>query len=349
MSPPSSETTSWGACPLPREDELLSSWLARVASAHGLGTHRFGLNCLGVAGARARDIDRRVTAAIVARVAAGSGIDPHSVDAMTLAPFEAHLGPASYSAGVSPWILARGRARRSGFRFGQQACAHCLREGTGYLRQWRLAFHVICERHAAWLMDACPACDAPFEPERATGIPPRCISCSRYPTAGSVGAGPFFSQAGQLQRWLDQALQRRAPLMIGSREVPLAEALRGFRFLLRLDRRLAGTPSRMPCIERTRLTQRVHYLERLSDVLSRWPGEVVHAAERAGVSSDPFPGEHCPEWVLGPLMHLRAPRSRRKAPAVQEDPVLVKLRRRRPPNWRSRHAHRLVRLALPSK
>lgn len=335
--------------PPPRQGELLSSWLARVAFAHGLGMHRFGLNYLKVANARSRDIDRRVSSDVVARIAAGSGIGRSEIAALTLAPWEMQLGKPADASGASPWILVRGREKRSGFRFGQQACPHCLGAGTGFLQAWRLAFHVACDRHGAWLLDACPACDAPFEPERSIGDSVRCASCSRYPPSGAAGAGPFFSRAAQLQRWLDQAMQRGGALHIDGRELPLAEALIGFRFLMRLDRRLAGTPLRMPSIERMRHMDRVGYLEKLSDVLSRWPGPLVKEAERAGVSRNPFPGEACPAWVLEPLAHLRAARPRRKTTAVPDDPVLMKLRRRRPANWRSRHAYRLVRLALLSK
>lgn len=342
MSRSSFERHVWGPCPPPREDELLSNWLARAAKAHGQSGHRFAMDRLGTR-TLPLDIDRRLGAGVMERILAGGRVTPAQLEEMTLRPWEPRLGSRAVAAGVTPWVLARGFAKRSRFRHGIQACLHCLAEGSGFRRRWRLAFAVVCDRHASWLVDACSACDEPLRMEEADVWGGHCRACRRA-YAQCQGHGPFFSQAAQLETWLAHALEHGHSVHLGTARLTLADALRGFRFLMRLDHRLVGSSGRMVEIERMRHGERVLYMDRLAALLSRWPDGLVEDARQANMSRDPFPGEACPSWVLEPFSSLRTPRPRRVEPKSGEDPVLLHLRRFRPANWRSRHAHRLARL-----
>lgn len=342
MSRSSSERGVWGPCPPPREDELLSSWLARAAAAHGQSVHRFAVDRLGMR-TLPRDIDRRPAAGLIDRILAGGRVTPTQLEAMTLRPWEERLGSRAVAAGVTPWLLARGLAARSRFRHGVQACVHCMAEGSGFRRRWRLAFAVVCDHHASWLIDACSACDEPLSAEQATAYGMRCAACHRAYTE-HPGQGPFFSHAAQLQVWLLGALESGSSIQLGTVRLSLANALLGFRFLVRLGHRCVGSSRRFGEIERMRHGERVLYMDSLWALLSRWPEGLVDQARQANMSRNPFPGEACPEWVLRPFSILRAPRARRAEPKAEEDAVLEHLRRRRPANWRSRHAHRLARL-----
>jgi hypothetical protein len=312
---------------------------------HGQTFHRFGVDRLAVRNITRMDLDFRASPALIECVARESGLDQERVEAMTLLPWETRLGPSSRSAGVMPWILPRGIPARALYRHGQQACIRCLTECTGYRREWRLAFAVSCAKHSVWLVDACPKCDAPFDPMRTVKNPVECHHCSIRMAHLATANGPFFSRAVQIEQWLLSALQGSGFVQIRGHQVRLDDAVQGFRYLLRLDKRLSETPGRLAPIATMRAPQRIERLERLATVLDAWPEGVLERASRANLPRLPLYGEDCPDWVSGPLASLRDVRKRMTRRASSEDSVLEQLRRRRPANWRSRHAHRLVRLA----
>lgn len=343
MSRLSFDRSAWGPTPAPRDDELLSSWLARVAASHGQSSQRFAVDRLGTR-AFLMDIDRRPGSRILENILAAGRVSAARIQAMTLSEWEPRLGSRRPRAGVTPWVLARGLSSRARFRHGLQACIYCLAEGSGFRRQWRLAFVVVCDRHATWLIDACPACDEPLRSDRLADASLGCSACRRRFADYRYESGPFFSAATQLQGWLVDALERDASVRIGDATITLANALTGFRFLARLEHRRRGGADRLERVEFMRHSERLTYLDRVATFLSCWPDAALEQARRANMSRSPFPGEACPSWVLSPFSNLRAPRPRKTVPVIEDDAMLEHLRRSRPAGWRSRYAHRLAEL-----
>lgn len=341
MSRLRSDRREWSVHVAPEPDEPLSAWLSRTASAHGQSLHRFGVDRLNAARLALRDIDAYATSELLATVEAKSGLSRSSIAKMTL-PW---LGTTVSRSGVAPWVLPlSGRTQRSEGRFGEQACTACLATNAAFRKSWRLAFVVACDRHRQWLVDACPSCGAPI----SAGVESTSLACSRCRRPWAPMApcsGPFFSEAFSLQTWLEHALETNGMLAIGRATVPLAEALAGFRFLMRLDRKLAGAPRCRFDIERMRTVARIAWLERLGTVLRGWPEGFIERTRVASVSREPFRGERCPSWLTVELAALRPVRARKTSACLREDPLLAVLRRRKPRNWRSRHAYRLCALA----
>lgn len=345
MSRPLSESLPWEFVPLPKEDELLSAWLNRSAAAHGLSFHRFAVNYLGSRALSYRDVDVFPSPALLTSIVVGSRTSAESVLDLTLVPYLKQMSSGAGRAGHFDAALPRVHVARAKFRHGQQACLGCLREGASYQRSWRLPFVLACERHEVWLRDGCPYCDAPIDPKCARLGPPTCPQCCRswpgcVPVAGLLG-----ESAVALQRRIVAALISGQDLAIHGQQVPLSDALRGFNFLLRIDRRL-GREGALP-IERAplRAEGRRLRLQRVAEMLEAWPDEVAGDGLRLGMGCDPFPGEDCPAWILQGLAGLREVKPRERGTRDDEDPVLEVLRKRRPKNWRTRYAHRLVRLA----
>jgi hypothetical protein len=148
----------------------------------------------------------------------------------------------------------------------------------------------------------------------------------------------------QLQRWLLDALYSNEVPVLGPGKVALKDLLHGLRLLGRLDRRMDDAHRGAATIENLRVGDRIAHFDRLATLLSAWPEGLVRRAREFGLSRQPFHGDSIPAWIRDGLVSLREVRPRRPAPS-NEDPVLRKLRRRHPANWRSRYAHRLVRLA----
>jgi hypothetical protein len=343
MSRSSFDDRAWGPTPSPRDEELLTSWLTRVAASHGQSFRAFVVDRLGVR-AHQKDLDRAPGALITHRILAAGRVSDARLRAMTLQDWQPKLGLRAVSAGVAPWILVRGARYGSHFHHGLQVCLRCLMAGSGLRRQWRMAFVVGCIEHDGWLVDACGACNAPLSLNCVLAGRRVCLSCRRHLVDQPCERGTFSSGPADLQRWLVQALDRDELLDLGPTTITLAEVLLGFRFLVRLENRWVGAQDRVKSVELMRHSERVVHLERIASLLSRWPDGVYDLARKAGISRDPFPGEHCPDWILKALSILRAPRPRQGPAALLEDPILKKLRRKRPAHWRSRYARRLVKL-----
>jgi hypothetical protein len=345
MSPSSSEGNRWALVPAPKRDELLSAWLCRCAGAHGQSLHRFAFEHLRARALPYRDVDAFPPDSLLEAIEQGSGLDGSVVRSMTLLSYREHLKSSAGKPEALGSLLPLTHTARAKFRYGQQACVQCLVEGRGYRRAWRLPFVVACDLHDAWLIDACPACDAPLDPRQNTDLRPTCAYCYVDWGVRSTREGPFFSGAFQVQQWLLQAIEGSGVIEIDRASVPLSDALRGFAFLLRLDRRLGRAEATPQEHAPLRIAQRIRLLQRLSELLAAWPQPVLADCARLDLPRNPFGGEDCPAWVLGALSGLREVRSHVRRPCEEDDPVLAKLRLRQPANWRSRYAHRLVRLA----
>ena len=147
--------------PLP--DELLSSWLVRLAHGHGLKVQTF---CNLIFGNRLqvwnRDIDRLAPPWLVDTLALHTGTPPATAYGTTLKVYEGVLFRNPRPSGHLNWVLSLKIYHRVREGFGQQFCPACLAEDpTPYFRKaWRLSLSTTCPRHQCMLRDRCHACGA---------------------------------------------------------------------------------------------------------------------------------------------------------------------------------------------
>ncbi len=145
--------------PLP--DELLSSWLVRLAHDHGLKVQTL---CNQVFGGHRqvwnRDIDRLGPDWLIDELIARTGTARELAYGTTLRSYEGWLYRKFRSAGAMPWILILKMYHRKRSGFGLQYCPRCLKaDKTAYFRKrWRVAFYLICTKHHVRLLDRCPHC-----------------------------------------------------------------------------------------------------------------------------------------------------------------------------------------------
>jgi hypothetical protein len=155
----------WPAHIKPKEDELLSSWLVRLAMAHALKLHTF---CSITWSCRKqiwnRDIDKCADESILSVLALKTGTPRDMAFNTILATYEGRLYERHNPYGNTPWIMPVGVYHRTRRRYGLQFCPCCLSENAEpyYRRSWRLAFVTFCERHHVSLNDRCPRCSAPI-------------------------------------------------------------------------------------------------------------------------------------------------------------------------------------------
>lgn len=160
----------WPAHPKPLPDELLSSWIVRLAHANGLKLQTF---CDQAFGKQRqlwnRDIDRLAPEWLLAALARHTGTSIASVRRTTLDIYRGRLYRHRHSAGQLRWILPAGIYHRTRRRFGMQFCPQCLTEDDEpYFRiRWRVAVLTFCPEHRLCLHDRCTACSAPVTYHRS--------------------------------------------------------------------------------------------------------------------------------------------------------------------------------------
>lgn len=151
----------WPAHPKPLPDELLSSWLVRIARADGLKLQTF---CVQVFGKDRqlwnRDIDRLAPAWLLRSLAEHTGTPMRRVVETTLLRYQGTLYERWHATGQLRWILCAGMYHRTRRAFGTLYCPRCLAEDAEpyFRKRWRVAVLCHCARHGVELLDRCPAC-----------------------------------------------------------------------------------------------------------------------------------------------------------------------------------------------
>lgn len=155
----------WPAHPKPLPDELLSSWIVRIARTNGLKLQTFCDRAFGKERQLwNRDIDRLASPWLLASLARHTGTPTGTVRRTTLDIYCGRLFRERNSAGQLRWILPAGIYHRTRRRFGVQFCPRCLAEDQEpYFRtRWRVAALAFCAGYRLRLHDRCPACAVPI-------------------------------------------------------------------------------------------------------------------------------------------------------------------------------------------
>lgn len=109
-----------------------------------------------------RDIDKSAPEALLHRMCELTGATEEQAYQSTLCSFEGivyeHHNPCAFT----KWLLPLGVYHRTRKGFGLMYCPLCLEEDDEpyFRKHWRLAFHLICDRHGTLMCDRCPSCGA---------------------------------------------------------------------------------------------------------------------------------------------------------------------------------------------
>lgn len=167
--PEQRRVTLWPYRPHRLPDELLSSWLWRVARGIGAPPRRFALDAIG---ARLADVDRDIDDTAIDRLAFLSGQTREHLLRGTMRP-DAGADPGDERGQVQQALLQHGDLALNRYRGGRgrgvpvtQYCPVCLgSEHSAYLRRgWRFSLEVVCSEDGCFLIDACWRCGALLDP-----------------------------------------------------------------------------------------------------------------------------------------------------------------------------------------
>lgn len=148
--------------PLP--DELLSSWIVRLAHAHGLKVQTF---CRLFFGNEHqvwnRDIDRLAPSWVTEQICLHTGTSPEIARSSTLRAYEGVLYRHFRESSTLQWMLPLFIFHRKRQGFGLQFCPECLADDTVpyFRKRWRVAFCTYCPTHNVMLHDRCHHCGEP--------------------------------------------------------------------------------------------------------------------------------------------------------------------------------------------
>jgi len=145
--------------PKPQQNELLSSWLTRVAFAHGMTLNNFFSRFIrhdGTALTRT-DIDFQYNPKLWNALAEKSKIDIKTIQNLSLRSEEGYLFTCNECL-YPPTQIRKLVDRRT--HFGLMYCPKCLEEDEHpYFRQeWRYLFYNACSKHGIYLKDRCGIC-----------------------------------------------------------------------------------------------------------------------------------------------------------------------------------------------
>jgi hypothetical protein len=142
----------WPITVTPQPDELLSSWLNRLAYANGVPARAFARVLSLTPGMWSARLDLKLSITLADQLRQYADITSEQLTAMTLPD-------------VIPrqlFLPLQKIHRRSGSTW-LQFCPRCLAtdEHPYFRREWRLATRLTCEKHSTRLRDRCTACNQP--------------------------------------------------------------------------------------------------------------------------------------------------------------------------------------------
>lgn len=259
----------WPAHPKPCTDELLSSWIVRVAEANGIKLQTLSRKLFGTEiSPWNRDIDRSAPPWLIRALSRHTGTGHWEVLHTTLVTYRTRLYSRRRATGQLRWILP---VRIYGTRhqaFGQQFCPVCLASGpVAYFRkQWRIALFTYCPEHQVELHDACPDCQAPVVHHRGDfGKELK----DAWPMYFCYACGADFREAERRPAYFpSEELHRIFDEMLRSLSQPAAEARRfdlGFFAVMHQFCRVMGTRQNQGKLQRYLMAQiRVPPMQRFS-------------------------------------------------------------------------------------
>lgn len=172
--------TLWPIHLKPKHDELLSSWIIRLAHANG---YKIETLCCLLFGYGStiwnRDIDRAASKNIYTTLSTCTGATFEQIQNATFVSYEGSLFSHVNHHGMTRWVLPLGIYHRTRKRPALMYCPRCLAEDNSpyFRKHWRLAFVTTCTYHQCLLLDCCPKCHAPVAPHRVDMLN-RCYAVS---------------------------------------------------------------------------------------------------------------------------------------------------------------------------
>lgn len=145
----------------PFPDELLSSWLVRLAWLNAEKLHTFRRRLWRQPGSPwGLNLDACLSDTVLQRIAAMTLRSTQSLSNHLLTAYSGALFAGVDTKNLADSVLALRHRGTNVLGYAVQLCPECMREGPEpyFRRHWKVAYLVVCRRHRRLLLDACPNC-----------------------------------------------------------------------------------------------------------------------------------------------------------------------------------------------
>lgn len=151
----------WPIHPKPHPDELLSSWVTRIAMANQMSPSDFCKLLLPGKRITLNEIDRAYHPKLIQALATGTGVPIERVLETSLLSDEGYIF-LYRQYGTTEWVLPTVNVDGHVSK-GLAYCPLCLKTDTTpyYRKSWRYAFNPVCPVHRVFLRQGCPKCGKP--------------------------------------------------------------------------------------------------------------------------------------------------------------------------------------------
>ncbi len=201
----------WASHPKPKEGEILSSWIIRIAAGCGMTATEFCKTTLNIPKPNLREIDRYPDELLLKALSDGTGVPIETIFQTSMATEEGYVFSLTGD-GETYWTITplTSHSKITEFTQGMAYCPACFGsdEVPYYRKDWQYAFNPICSIHHTPLRSSCPHCNLPFtflQPvanKRIKSMPLQVSTC--WSCGGNVGT--FKQESHQNDDVFDHAL-----------------------------------------------------------------------------------------------------------------------------------------------
>lgn len=161
-----------------KDDELLSSWIVRMAVAHAMKPETFYPLLLRSRSRFPTYIDERGDSIILYKLHKATGVPQDKIELTTFRPYVKNLlayfpvGNGKPLSAAYQWIMPASHQSFPYRLYGLQFCPNCLAEDKApyFRRRWRFAFVTLCQTHCSLLQDRCWRCGLPIDFRRNASV-----------------------------------------------------------------------------------------------------------------------------------------------------------------------------------
>ncbi|PTT68953.1 MULTISPECIES: TniQ family protein [unclassified Chryseobacterium] len=146
----------------PEEDEILSSWIFRLARSHKMKPFTFAKYGLEVPDLWNRDFDKFYNQKLVDLLTTLTPLNHCKINSLHLISYQDIIFNSKINSAFTEGILNVGVEHRMRNNKGLLACPLCLSKKEFYKKSWRLVSSIVCTDCLCNLIDECPDCKMPI-------------------------------------------------------------------------------------------------------------------------------------------------------------------------------------------
>lgn len=146
----------------PEEDEILSSWIFRLARSHKMKPFTFAKYGLEVPDLWNRDFDKFYNQKLIDVLTTLTPLNHCKITSLHLISYQDIIFNSKINSAFTEGILNVGVEHRMRNNKGLLACPLCLSKKQYYKKSWRLLSSIVCTECRCNLIDECPDCKMPI-------------------------------------------------------------------------------------------------------------------------------------------------------------------------------------------